>query len=901
MNSVMNEGELWYILDRIWWNKWTSFVNYDEDESAHLSLVAPEYPSKVDNSNIICNKSLKPNLLVDRDVIFVPEAVWEMFSNSFGCLHTNTSLFQRHSLKLPNGSCDLDLYPPHFIFKSRNGYTYFEQTFTKAHTILHLEHTFKQRVKCMPNLRLQFLTTKNEVIEEELDTTISEASLESEKVLMVQFHNGRAWVDDLKLIDSSSITTRNSGSFDSSSSDSNSRSIFNPSAVKGLCGLSNLGNTCFMNSAIQCMSNVPQLTEYFIGSLDDSSKRSRRWEKELNKTNPLGMKGRIATAYADLISKMWLESSTVQMPRSFKAEVSKYAPQFSGYAQHDSQELMMFVLDGLHEDLNRILKKPYIEAKDADGRPDPEVAEEAWNMHKARNDSIIVDLFHGQLKSTVVCPSCNFVSVTFDPYASLSLPLLEPTRYVIKCLLWPYERPSLEQHPDWQPGILLSYVLKFDCKPSASMLSSALEACRPLSPGLKENLLREPFFDAPVQVSWSRSALAETCGSSSLRLPRPGYLDWRSRVSRGCEPVSGVVDELRKFEKDCWLVAYELSEGTPYPVRFVETKSSSMRFLGLPCYINLKGTTGRSRPSMDDVAIRAHIDMRLHALGLIPPDALSSQGESMDEDTSEAKIDRTSEHLYSISRTSQGYYSQTYCDVTVIDERLAEKIKLLHPNNALASNEEALTFDQSFKTEAWDLKLDHCLKRFTEQEKLGENDLWYCTKCKSEQQATKKFDLWTLPKVLVVHLKRFRSEYRHHDKMSTHVDFPLDGLDMTDWVKTRKSGERYLYDLVAVSNHMGYLGGGHYTAYAKNAPTNRWYQFDDSHVSPVDTKRIVSAAAYVLVYVRREVDSNSRNGNLVDCNGDDLNVEVEPMNFSPKNRVPGFGQKVEDTDDMMGV
>jgi ubiquitin carboxyl-terminal hydrolase 4/11/15 len=50
-------------------------------------------------------------------------------------------------------------------------------------------------------------------------------------------------------------------------------------------------------------------------------------------------------------------------------------------------------LDGLHEDLNRVKKKPYIEAKDADGRPDDEFAEECWNYHKARNDSIIVDRF----------------------------------------------------------------------------------------------------------------------------------------------------------------------------------------------------------------------------------------------------------------------------------------------------------------------------------------------------------------------------------------------------------------------------------------------------------------------------------------------------------------------------
>ena len=51
-------------------------------------------------------------------------------------------------------------------------------------------------------------------------------------------------------------------------------------------------------------------------------------------------------------------------------QVGRFAPQFSGFQQQDSQELLAFLLDGLHEDLNRIQKKPYIEMKESNGRPD---------------------------------------------------------------------------------------------------------------------------------------------------------------------------------------------------------------------------------------------------------------------------------------------------------------------------------------------------------------------------------------------------------------------------------------------------------------------------------------------------------------------------------------------------
>lgn len=67
------------------------------------------------------------------------------------------------------------------------------------------------------------------------------------------------------------------------------------------------------------------------------------------------------------------------------------------------QELLAFLLDGLHEDLNRVKKKPYIEAKDAEGRPDSVVAEEYWQNHKARNDSVIVDTCQVGRGGSLVC------------------------------------------------------------------------------------------------------------------------------------------------------------------------------------------------------------------------------------------------------------------------------------------------------------------------------------------------------------------------------------------------------------------------------------------------------------------------------------------------------------------
>ena len=85
--------------------------------------------------------------------------------------------------------------------------------------------------------------------------------------------------------------------------------------------------------------------------------------------------------------------------------------------------MLAFLLDGLHEDLNRVMVKPYDELKDSDGRADDIVAGEAWENHIRRNQSMIVDLYHGQLKSKVTCKVCSHESVKFDPFTYLSLPL----------------------------------------------------------------------------------------------------------------------------------------------------------------------------------------------------------------------------------------------------------------------------------------------------------------------------------------------------------------------------------------------------------------------------------------------------------------------------------------------
>lgn len=130
------------------------------------------------------------------------------------------------------------------------------------------------------------------------------------------------------------------------------------------------------------------------------------------------------------------------------------------------------------------------------------------------------------------------------------------------------------------------------------------------------------------------------------------------------------------------------------------------------------------------------------------------------------------------------------------------------------------------------VSLYECLDEFNKEEVLSENDAWYCPRCKEHRRASKKFELWKTPDILVMHLKRFSATRSFRDKLDLLVDFPVDGLDMTGRVECPEEGKSLVYDLFAVDNHYGGLGGGHYTAYAKNFMTGQWNEYNGRSLLP---------------------------------------------------------------------
>lgn len=193
----------------------------------------------------------------------------------------------------------------------------------------------------------------------------------------------------------------------------------------GKVGLRNLGNTCFMNAGLQCLAHVEPLAVYFLNG---------HYENDINRDNFLGNQGKLAKAFAELLRSLWLSASSSHDPRSLHRSFRKFAPHlFEGYEQQDVQEFLAFVLDGLHEDLNRVVTRPASssssekreteEERLAEEQGDEFVAALFWKRYLERGRSFLVDTLQGQLQSSRTCVTCGYRSRRFEPFLYLSVPV----------------------------------------------------------------------------------------------------------------------------------------------------------------------------------------------------------------------------------------------------------------------------------------------------------------------------------------------------------------------------------------------------------------------------------------------------------------------------------------------
>ncbi|XP_071919335.1 ubiquitin carboxyl-terminal hydrolase 9-like isoform X3 [Coffea arabica] len=871
--SNLREGNVYYVVSTRWYMGWQKYTGqpvgvftFNEPPTEAPTSSAADRPGPIDNSDLVLNGSdgADPQLLrtveEGRDYVLVPKDVWERL---YAWYKGGPVLARKMISAGDSKQFHVEVFPLCLTLVDARDNSQSVVRLSKKASLHELYKTVC-RLKGVESEKARiwdYFNKQKQTVLVVSNQTLEESSLQMDQHILLEVQIDGFWPsgfgmdstgNDLALVPveplRSSVTIAGGPTLSngySSSYSSNIYGVINLSSTNGdmedgyessrsmtrvdrggLAGLQNLGNTCFMNSAIQCLVHTPPIFEYF---LEDYS-------SEINRQNPLGMHGELALAFGELLRKLWSSGRTPVAPRAFKTKLARFAPQFSGYNQHDSQELLAFLLDGLHEDLNRVKQKPYIETKDSDGRPDEEVADEYWRYHKARNDSIIVDVFQGQYKSTLVCPVCNKISITFDPFMYLSLPLPSTATRTMTVTVFYGDGSGL-------PMPYTVTVLKHGC---CKDLIQALGAACCLRTD-EYLLLAEVYEHRIYRYLENPSEVLGTIKDDehivAFRLPKNGAELTRLEIAhRIGENLHFSSDNLRASERKLFL--------TPL-ITFLEDPQSGA---DIDLAVHRMLSPLRKKGYSSSISIRNGRESTNGCSTQLGPGTQSAEN----CESEEMSINSLSFHLCIME--DSGLSRRRISKETVIKFGRVVKVMLdwterefdLYDASYLKDLPEVHKTGLTMKkTKQEAISLFSCLDAFLKEEPLGPDDMWYCPRCKEHRQASKKLDLWRLPDILVFHLKRFSYSRWLKNKLDTFVNFPTCNLDLSNYVKSNEASEgSHVYELYAISNHYGGLGGGHYSAYCKLIDDNRWYHFDDAHVSPVSEDEIKTSAAYVLFYRR---------------------------------------------------
>ncbi|XP_045101683.1 ubiquitin carboxyl-terminal hydrolase 32-like isoform X2 [Portunus trituberculatus] len=866
------------------------------------ALQVPSRPPAIDNSPLVETNTAKVTLLTGeggrlkrnvplvegRDFVLVPDSLWKALQQWYGgapalprqvihgrCsgeveleLYPLTLRLFRHvqqQTRSPNnswvgvvggyGAAALNSAPyyvtslPNSSISSPKRYLAYLAAFSRLATLRQVYDYLATKLRLrVEDMRLWYVREEpaGMILLEEDDATLEEVGVADLAQVLIEVRNkDLTWPEEMSQITSTRVMHTQS-----------SQGL----KEKGVTGLNNLGNTCFLNAALQCCSNTSPLTTYFIKNMH---------LYELNPDNPCGMKGHMARQYGNLMQELWAGGARTVAPLKLRWTIGKYSGNFTGFQQHDSQELLAFLLDGLHEDLNRVHNKPYIELKDSEGRPDTLVAQEAWENHILRNKSIIVDLFHGQLKSKVTCRVCGNESARFDPftYLTLQLPMESfvhfevivvrldgsvPVKYGLR-LNSDSRYYDVKQHlhiltsiPPHQimlsdvsnaqikyipmdegrvralsGNVLFAYELPSPTSNHPSELRSATRSAKDRhvfthiqrsthhsSPCLREAINSPTASVGTIEsVISSPNTLEYTSSGSSLHSSQPpsntdqnsckilDHKDSNSSLvsSTSSELAASSLSSSIQHDNDLYnaqkgfIIAFH-RKMMRQEVYFLSSQKTKPSLFGLPLVIPCSTVT-----TQQDLyqAVWTQVSRLVSPL---PPTEAPGPNHAHDCDDSLGYefpfVLRAVEREGLQCAWCPWYKFCRGCQLPCEDKMFPQNaaflaidwdptaLHLRYQSGLERVFMEHSSVEEMRRKHVEPIALSDCLEAFCSEEVLD----YSCDKCQKVQQAAKKLQIWRLPPVLIVHLKRFQFVGNKWIKSQKIVNFPLKDFDPTEYL-----------------------------------------------------------------------------------------------------------------------
>ncbi|XP_072339365.1 ubiquitin carboxyl-terminal hydrolase 43a [Scyliorhinus torazame] len=637
----------------------------------------------------------------------------------------------------------------------------------------------------------------------------------------------------------------------------------------GVLGLKNHGNTCFMNAVVQCLSNTELFAEYLgLEQYRAELKQLRTNGTLRRKEPPCPGRAEVTEQLAALVRALWTLEYTPQLSVQFKNIVAKYGSQFRGNSQHDALEFLLWLLNRVHEDLNcspNKKSKPSIKLSDGGGENS---AGSQQNVQQVGIQSFVQELFQAQYRSSLTCPHCLKQSNTFDPFLCVSLPIpLRQTRALTVTLVLQSKHQRYLRVGLAVPLLGTVAALRKMVADEGKITPDQIILTEVYANGFERsfsdeedlNIIGEGDCVYAFQASFVR-------GSSGGPTRQSGRYQSMSSFKAASESFEAPPVEFVQHGatgKVLLLICNSAGTGQqavrfgpPFLVR--EDRSLSWNqlqhcILNKMCYLMRNQTRSQNFGHLFRIRVVGGLTTNCY---LSPQDV---------RPLCQPAVDRA---LRSCGPGGPPHIKL----VLEWDQRTKDSLFGSIQEEVVQDGESVQTQQQAHQ-QAHSCTLAECFELYTKDEQLAPDDAWRCPHCKNLQQGMVKLNLWTLPDILIIHLKRFRQMGERRTKLSTLVKFPLLGLDMTPHVAKRtpntknflshwspwrrpripsgSNHESFVYDLYAVCNHHGSMQGGHYTAYCRNSVDGQWYDYDDSNADLTPEGEVCTRGAYILFYQKR--------------------------------------------------
>ena len=705
------------------------------------------------------------------------------------------------------------------------------------------------------------------------------------------------------------------------------------SSNHGLTGLKNIGNASYMNSIIQCLSNTPELMYYYVSGL-------YKKDIKISEVKKKGyVPGKLSEEFANLLSKMWIDHQKVANPQELKYAVADLNYEFNNNNQQDSSEFLIFLLNLLHDEINREKINAgslFYEPPKGENESDINASQRFWNLFRRKNNSIIIDLFYGQLKNTTRCLSCGNCMTSFEVFNIL--PIEIPTLKKITVLLVPsnnlkkttkltlfisssalfidlgvYIKQYINTGFDNFRIILVNYNTtnaKF-VKMSENIFNTAKKGVilvQEISNTLEEeNNIEENDEKDLDNKNENEEELSAEMGDNFPFITSIKYKNF--------EDLGGIIDtNFKSYPRVFTMGPYTKIRGLrikifgflckyyPLPESVINIlKKNNSEYKTLKEIIN---SYENDKIDIDEIELN---DIYYKQYNIIFNDNYQ-KNLNLDENTKkdiEIYLKNFPFKCYLISSKSENdklFFSNnnaenqaSFKDTQKINDiinliRNKYKLTLYITKEEYIKPFNEISVIQSIKdnTEKKTPTLNDALIHFSLHEKLEKENEYFCPNCKRNVNAYHKSEIFYSPPYLIISIKRFQRKYLSKTKVqllkiNSELKYDIDYIDLEQHITGPKDPQK-IYNLYAVNQHSGSNEGGHYNTACKNF--GKWYMFDDHAVFPCDDDMICVPEGYILFYRKvkdyKKIEKHKNKNIFLDFyqkikNGEDIKYNEEKM------------------------